>query len=157
MCTADWWAEMQGYYPEDITINPMLVTGDVTHVTNFSGDGKMHPIFVSSGHIDKDIRNQPSKRAFMIVALLPVPKFAKTKFANKTQARDMPGRLRERLYHLCLTIVFQTAFTAARVPVYMADCDGNVRKEIILPAALIHDMQERNISACLNAAWCTFC
>ncbi|KZV90829.1 hypothetical protein EXIGLDRAFT_590179, partial [Exidia glandulosa HHB12029] len=156
MCTADWWAEKQALFP-NLTLNPLILGSDVSHVTNFSGDGKMHPVYISSGHIDKDIRNQPSSRAFMLVAYLPVPKFAKTQFATKAQAQHMPGRLREMMYHKCLSIVLDSVRQAGTTPVLMSDSDGNVRKQLIILAAAIHDGEEKSIAACLNRNHCTFC
>lgn len=158
MCSADWWAAMQKRFP-GLTINPLIIGADVTHVTNFSGDGKMHPVYISSGHIDKDVRNQPSSRAFMLVAYLPVPKFNKTRFPSKTQATHMPGRLRERLYHYCMSVVFDSAKKAGDKSntVFMADPDGNVREQVVLLAAAIYDGEEKSIAACLNRNHCTGC
>ena len=52
---------------------PLLFTSDKTHLTNFSGDKAAWPLYMTLGNIKKEIRRQSSKRAWVSVALLPVP------------------------------------------------------------------------------------
>jgi len=52
---------------------PHLFASDKTHLTNFSGDKAAWPVSMSIGNISKDFRQQGSKRAWVLVALLPIP------------------------------------------------------------------------------------
>ncbi|KIJ35930.1 hypothetical protein M422DRAFT_179990 [Sphaerobolus stellatus SS14] len=57
--TGDAWHYYQSVISPQETVNPAIIASDATHVTNFSGDGKVHPVYISSGQIDADLRNQP--------------------------------------------------------------------------------------------------
>src|SRR5688500_14143695 len=52
---------------------PIICSSDVTHLTNFSGDKKAWPIYMSIGNILSRTRNKPSKHATILLSLLPVP------------------------------------------------------------------------------------
>ena len=57
---------------------PVLFASDATHLTNFSGDGKVWPLYMSIGNIKSSTRNKSSNQAWVPVALLPVgPKSVK--------------------------------------------------------------------------------
>ena len=71
--TADWWWETQNVIPEGGTVVPLLFGSDKTHLTNFSGDKAAWPLYMTLGNIKKEIRRQSSKRAWVLVALLPIP------------------------------------------------------------------------------------
>ena len=58
--TGDAWNFWQSVIPKESTVHPVIPAADATHVTNFSGDGKVHPVYVSSDHISTEICNQPS-------------------------------------------------------------------------------------------------
>ncbi|KAF8517068.1 hypothetical protein BU17DRAFT_92237 [Hysterangium stoloniferum] len=60
MASGEFWNDTQAKFPEDITINPYLLTTDSTHLTNFSGDKKVKPLLIASGHMRKKIRAKPS-------------------------------------------------------------------------------------------------
>ena len=71
--TADWWWETQDFVPRGGTVIPLLFASDKTHLTHFSGDKAAWPVYMSIGNISKDIRRQNSKRAWVLVAILPIP------------------------------------------------------------------------------------
>jgi len=52
---------------------PLLFASDKTHLTNFSRDKAAWPVYMSIGNISKSFRRQGSKRAWVRVALLPIP------------------------------------------------------------------------------------
>jgi len=49
----------------------MLFAFDAIHLTNFSGDGKVWPLYMSIGNIKSSVRNRPTFHAWVLVALLP--------------------------------------------------------------------------------------
>src|SRR5258706_2335323 len=59
--------------PINATLIPILLTSDQTHLTNFSGDKKLWPVYISIGNITSDTRNKPSMHAWIPLALLPIP------------------------------------------------------------------------------------
>jgi hypothetical protein len=58
--SGDAWHYYQSKYAPGGTVNPGIVGPDKTHVTNFSGDGKVHPVYITSAQISGDICAQPS-------------------------------------------------------------------------------------------------
>jgi len=52
---------------------PIIGLSDQTHVTNFSGDKKAWPVYMTIGNILSHTRNSPAKMSVLLVALLPVP------------------------------------------------------------------------------------
>jgi len=57
--------------PIGSTLVLILFTSDTTHLTNFSGDGKVWPLYMSIGNIRSSIRNKPTSHACIPVAILP--------------------------------------------------------------------------------------
>ncbi|RPB21313.1 hypothetical protein L211DRAFT_769374, partial [Terfezia boudieri ATCC MYA-4762] len=53
--TAKWWEETQALLPEDGTLVSILLVSDETHLTNFSGDKKLWPVYMSIGNIGSSI------------------------------------------------------------------------------------------------------
>lgn len=58
--------------PVGSTLIPVLLTSDQTCLTNFSGDKKLWPLFMSIGNIRSHIRNKPTAQAWILIALLPI-------------------------------------------------------------------------------------
>ncbi|KAG0125070.1 hypothetical protein HOY82DRAFT_493442, partial [Tuber indicum] len=69
---ADWWWETQDLVPRGGTLVPLLFTFDKTHLTNFSGDKAAWLVYMSIGKICKDLQRRRSKRAWVLVAFLPI-------------------------------------------------------------------------------------
>ncbi|KAF8330157.1 uncharacterized protein EI90DRAFT_2872579, partial [Cantharellus anzutake] len=94
----------------DLTILAIVLGSDKTHLTNFSGNKKMHPIYLSLGNIHKSVQNKPSKRAWIQLANLPISKFSSQEFHGShlaDEAKGMPGLLQKILYHECLCIILK--------------------------------------------------
>ena len=58
--------------PEGGTLIPILLASDGTHLTNFSGDKKLWPVYMSIGNISSPIRNPPTMHAWIAIAFLPI-------------------------------------------------------------------------------------
>ncbi|KAF8518631.1 hypothetical protein BU17DRAFT_48437 [Hysterangium stoloniferum] len=93
MASGEFWNDTQAKFPEDITINPYLLTTDSTHLTNFSGDKKVKPLLLASGHMQKKIRAKPSSHAWLPCGMLPEGKFPKLEFKSSEKAKLLPGIL----------------------------------------------------------------
>ncbi|KAG0138782.1 hypothetical protein HOY82DRAFT_595293 [Tuber indicum] len=69
---AQWWWETQDTLPDGATLVPIICGSDVTFLTNYSGDKKAWPIYMTIGNILSKTRNKASKHATVLLALLPV-------------------------------------------------------------------------------------
>lgn len=154
--TAKWVHRMQALYPTD-SINGILLASDDTHLTNFSGDKKDHPVLISSTHISKSVRAKPGRRAFMLMARIPHCKFAKLKYKTATEAAQIPGILQARLFHHCMTIATQSLQAMDKTPVEMVDSYGDVRKERCFLAGYIADLKEQKMIGCIHNDHCVCC
>ncbi|RPB07532.1 hypothetical protein P167DRAFT_495597 [Morchella conica CCBAS932] len=74
MLTEPFLTEVKNTLPEGSTVVPVICASDGTHLTNFSGDKKAWPVYLTIGNITSEIRNKPSSFAFILLALLPVPR-----------------------------------------------------------------------------------
>jgi len=46
---------------------------DGTHLSNFAGDKKEWPVYMTIGNLSSMIRQMPSTNSILMVALLPIP------------------------------------------------------------------------------------
>src|SRR6201994_2773444 len=63
----------QNTLPTGSTVVPVIGLSDQTQLTNFSGDKKAWPVYVTIGNILSRTRNSPTKMPILLLALLPVP------------------------------------------------------------------------------------
>ncbi|KAF8425423.1 hypothetical protein BGX38DRAFT_1081430, partial [Terfezia claveryi] len=54
---------LQKQVPTGCMVVPVLLASDQTHLTNFSGDKKLWPLYMSIGNIKSTIRNKPTMNA----------------------------------------------------------------------------------------------
>jgi len=52
---------------------PLICMSDGTHLSNFSSDKKEWPVYRTFGNLSSKIRQMPSTRSVVKVALLPIP------------------------------------------------------------------------------------
>jgi len=55
------------------TLLPLIFMSDGTHLSNFAGDKKEWPIYMTIGNLSSKLRQIPSMHSVIIVALLPIP------------------------------------------------------------------------------------
>ena len=79
-----------------------------------TGNRVAHPVLISLANLLMDFKSKASNRAFMLLALLPVPKFIE-------KSHEIRGVLESRLIHECLDFVLKPLKTAAAVGVIMSD------------------------------------
>jgi len=51
----------------------MIFMSDGTHLSNFAGDKKEWPVYMTIGNLSSKIRQTPSTHTVVMVALLPIP------------------------------------------------------------------------------------
>ena len=108
-----------------------------------TGNRTAHPLLLSLANIDMDFRSKASHHAYVLLALLPVPKFLVRK-------QKLRGVLEARLIHECLDIVLDPLKKAAKIGVMMSDPLGNVRYCFTPLAAYIVDTPEAALMACVG-------
>ena len=55
------------------TLVPLILMSDGTHLSNFAGDKKEWPVYMTTGNLSWQIRQMPSMHTVVMVALLPIP------------------------------------------------------------------------------------
>lgn len=100
-----------------------------------TGDRSAHPLLISLANIAADFRLKSSHKAFVLLALLPVPKFLNRK-------KKLRGVHEARLIHACLDFVLAPLKIAASLGIMMSDPQGQLRYCYTLCAAYMVDTQE---------------
>ena len=85
-----------------------------------TGGHVAHPLLISLANLFMDFRMKGSNHAFLLLALLPVPKFIH---------KDWPirGVLESHMIHECLDFILQLLKKAAEVGIMMSDPAGSLR------------------------------
>lgn len=107
-----------------------------------TGDRVAHPVLLSLANIAMDIRMKSSSHAFVLIALLPCPKFL-------AKERAVRSTLENRVVHLCLDIITHPLKLAARAGRMMADPLGYSRFCFTALASYIVDTPEATMIACV--------
>ncbi|KAG1884486.1 uncharacterized protein F5891DRAFT_971192 [Suillus fuscotomentosus] len=113
MTSDDAW-NMQSALPRGATLLGTILSSDKTNISTMTGDRVAHPLLISLANIGMSTRLKSSSNAFVLTALLPIPKFIYKK-------KRMRGVLEDRLIHECLDIVLRTLKLAAREGVMLSD------------------------------------
>jgi len=126
---------------------PLLFVSNKTHLTNFFGDKAAWLVYMSIGNISKDFRPQGSKRAWVLVALLPIP-----------QKNPKDSEIHRSWHEAIERILEPIAELDIAGPGYEWDCaDGKVRRCYLILAAWIADYQEHVILARIINGLCPIC
>ncbi|KAG1859222.1 hypothetical protein F4604DRAFT_1684696 [Suillus subluteus] len=148
--TGDHAWEMQLTLPRGATLLRTILSSDKTCITALSGDRVAHPLLISLANIHMATWLKSSSNAFLLTALLPVPKFV---HKNKR----MRGLLQDWLIHNCLSIVLEPLKLAARNGVMMSDPIGCSRYCFTMLASYIADTPEAMMLACVDDLEAFFC
>ena len=103
---------------------PVIGLSDLTQLTNFSGDKKAWPVYVTIGNILSRTRNSPTKMPTLLLALLPVPpKLSHESVHADEIQRQMNADALQAVFDLILALLQQIANDSA----VMDSADGKTR------------------------------
>ena len=108
-----------------------------------TGGRTAHPLLISLANISMEFRNKASNHSFLLLALLPIPKYIHSK-------RKVRGMLEARLYHQCLDIVLAPLKAAAQFGAILSDPLGNLRWCFTPLASFIVDTPEAQLISCVG-------
>ncbi|KAF8602486.1 hypothetical protein BDV93DRAFT_444036 [Ceratobasidium sp. AG-I] len=137
---------------EYATIISCIVASDKTRLTNFAGDKKAHPVYLTIGNLPKRLRRQISKRATVLIVYLPVPKLdCETNVDQKRQTK-------RELFHRCMEELLEPLAEACKKGGVEAVCaDRNIRRIHQVLASYIADFPEQCKVACTKQSHCPTC
>ncbi|KAG1901031.1 uncharacterized protein F5891DRAFT_979914 [Suillus fuscotomentosus] len=110
--SGDAW-KIQDQLPEGATIVPIVLASDKTPVTRHTGGLEMHPLFLTIGNIQANVRMKATSHVWRCTAFMPTPTFV----VNS----DFQTLLHARLWHKCMDLVCSNLKVAAHVGEYMVD------------------------------------
>lgn len=110
-----------------------------------------YPVYLTIGNIRKDIRRKPSRRAQMLVAYIPVTKFAG--IPNKAGRR----RALANLFHACMRHLLAPISAVGETGIEMKSGDGIWRRCHPIFAAFAGDYPEQALVSCTYYGYCPKC
>ncbi|KAJ7247831.1 hypothetical protein C8J57DRAFT_1522828 [Mycena rebaudengoi] len=133
--------QMQELIPSGATLLGVIASSDKTNISVMNGDRVAHPLLISLANIKMNFLMKASNHAFMMTALLPVPKFLCHK--------NIRGLMEKRLMHHCLDIVYEPLKAAAAHGCQLSDSEGRLLNCFTPLAAYIVDTPEAADIACV--------
>ncbi|KAF8430818.1 hypothetical protein BGX38DRAFT_1079218, partial [Terfezia claveryi] len=113
--------------PIGSTLVPVLLASDQTHLTNFSGDKKLWPLYKSIGNIKSTIYNKPTMNTWILIALLPIP----PKYLNKIPGNPVEAQELDALqvtHEILSSILSPLANAGCQEGIEKVFCDKKVYK-----------------------------
>ena len=109
----------QQQIPAGGTLLGVILASDKTNLTTLCGGRVAHPLLLSLANIKMLTHLKLSSNSFMLMALLPVPKFTH-------KNRRLHSLLEDRLIHECLDIVLEPVKKAAEHGTILPDPNGHI-------------------------------
>ncbi|KAG8732259.1 hypothetical protein FRC11_014812 [Ceratobasidium sp. 423] len=151
--TADWlWRLQEEIGDEFASLVSVIVSSDETRLTNFAGDKKAHPVYLTIGNIPKHLRRRISSRATVLIGYLPVPKL------DCEPNADLKRGIKRDLFHRCIQDMLAPLTKACKDGGAEVPCaDKKIRRIYPVLAAYIADYPEQCKVACVKHTHCPLC
>ncbi|KAF8414436.1 hypothetical protein EV426DRAFT_579176 [Tirmania nivea] len=150
------WEPVKCNIPVGSMLIPVLLASDQTHLTNYSGDKKLWPLYMSIGNIKSTIRNKPTMNAWIPIALLPVPPKRLYKIPNystETQELNALQITHEILSH----ILSPLADAKTQEGIEMVYCNENIYRCVPKLFAWLADHMENATIHGIASNHCPIC
>jgi len=121
-------------------------------LTQFSGDKKAYPVYMTIGNISKEIRRQQSSRATVLIGYLPI-----SKLQCFREAGDSRKFAVYRLFHHCMRIILEPLITAGKCGIEMTCANKYVRHIFPILATYVADYPEQCLVTCCMENRCPCC
>jgi hypothetical protein len=121
-----------------MTLLGVILSSDKTNISAMTGGRSAHPLLISLANISMEFRNKLSSNSYLLLALLPIPKFIHPH-------QKIHGMLNSRLYHHCLDLILQLLKSAAQLGVMLSDPIGTLRWCFTPLASFIVDTPEAQL------------
>ena len=96
---------------------------DQTNLTNFSGDKKAWPVYITIGNLPSARRNSPGSMAVLLLALLPIP----TKLSKSSKADQRQRKINADTLQDVFELIFAPLQGVAHSGIPIDCADGKVR------------------------------
>ncbi|KAF9050530.1 hypothetical protein BJ165DRAFT_1342609 [Panaeolus papilionaceus] len=126
------WFIREKLHPQ-ATLLGVILSSDKTNISSGTGARYAHPLLLSLANLSKDYRNKATSHAFVLLALLPIPKFIHRK-------RKIRGILEARLFHQCLDIILKPLKVAAQAGHMLSDPLGYTRWSLLAIKNAVDDI-----------------
>ncbi|KAJ7746028.1 hypothetical protein B0H16DRAFT_1321423, partial [Mycena metata] len=106
--------KIQDQLPEGATVLGAVVSSDKTQLSTMTGNRQAHPLLITSANIRMNCRMKASFHAFLLLALVPIPKFIERDV-------EIRGVLESRTFHAVLDFVLGPLKKVAEIGLMMSD------------------------------------
>ena len=138
------------------TLVPLIFMSDATHLTNFCGDKKAWPIYMTIGNLSAKARMKHTMHGVLLVALLPIPVKMRDIPAKKRNAQREHNRM--VMQHVLKHVMQDILDDGGPVRHFYAHCaDGNVRHCYPILAAWMADYPEHCNLQNIKSGVCYWC
>jgi len=121
------------------TVVPMIFLSDGTYLTNFSGDKKAWPVYMTIGNRSTTIKMAPSYHSILLIALLPIPiEMCDVPISQYNAQKEHNRKIKQHV----LRHVLGPLMDADRHVFYAKCADDYFKHYVALPAAWIADYPE---------------
>ncbi|KAG2043528.1 hypothetical protein BDR03DRAFT_851704, partial [Suillus americanus] len=128
--------------PVGATQVPIILGSDKTPVTHITGGLEMHPLFITIGNLDSEVRSKATLRAWRCIAYMPIAKFH--------VHPDYQGIFQARLWHKCVNLVCANLKIAAKVDCFMPNPSRYIRYVFTPLVAHVCDLPEAMMIAAVS-------
>ncbi|KAF7349526.1 hypothetical protein MSAN_01743000 [Mycena sanguinolenta] len=154
MNTGKWWWATQAAVEKDhpgATIVPIIISSDKTQLTLF-GNKTAYPVYMAIGNIPKEIRCNPSQRAYVLLVYLPASRMKH--IPNKAARR----RVLANVVHACMRyILWQPLQTAGISGINLTSRDGITRRGHPIFSVFVGDYPEQALVTATKTGKCGTC